>query len=268
MSGSVAGQTYPAYLLDVQQVTDEAGLSSHRSMVKADNKLHWWYQREIVTYTGTGAVKKSYPVDVDLALVDDNALQFNVGEKFRAKNQLWWSWRRSGQSVNDRVMRYDYVMDAWLPTTGLSTPVLHRTFSSGVERLLDTSVTDRTVYREDNQTPGYQFFGTDISYTLELPPLSSDMAMAWVEAYLRYLSNTGSITVAYRTADHLRALLGASYTTLETINQAVAGELGLVRIGDRGTLCQIRITGTGVAMQPQPPFTIIATPQGPEQRFL
>ena len=269
LSGQNLENTYPAYLFDQQMVTDEGGCSSHRSIVKAGNKLWWLYQRHIVTYNGTGIAKVSYPVDVTLASLDDANLDLCVGAPFRAKNQLWWTYRRSSQSVNDRILRHDYQEGSWLPTEGLSTPVLHRTFDSGVEKLLtvDATAGQKRVYAE-NHASNLTVFGTAITYTLELPPVGDiTQAADWLYAVLAYLTNTGSVTVAYRIADHLRALSGASYTTLETVNQAAAGELGKIKVGDAGTLVQLRLTASGVKFQLQPPLVAFARPRGPEQVY-
>jgi len=262
ISGSDTGSTYPAYLFDQQQVTDEAGCSSGRSIAKAANQLWWWYQRQIVAYNGTSVAKKSYPVEATLATVDEANLDQIVGAPFRAKNQLWWTWRRSGQSSNDRIMRYDYVEDAWLPTEGLSTSLLHQTWDSGVEKLLtvDTSTGQKKVYAE-NHASNLTFFGTSISYTLELPPCVDLMlSHDWLMAIVAYLNNTGDISVAYRVADHLRALSAASYTVRETITQSAAGELGRVLLGDIGSLCQLRVTATAVKTQLQFPLIVAARP--------
>ena len=269
LSGSIQGRTYPTYLFDVQEVTDEGGFSSQRSIVKAQSKLFGLYQREIVVYNGTGITKLSYPIDETLALIDDADLEMCVGDRFRSKNQLWWTYRRSGQSVNDRIAKYDYVNDAFLPTEGLSTPIVHRTFSSGVERLLTFDETNRKVKRE-NDSASLTFHGTAIAATLELPPVSASVALEWLEANLQYLSNTGNVTVAYRIAQHLRALAGAAYTTLPagTIDQAVAGELGLLKIADRSPLLQLRLTTSGVRMQLQPPVIIRARAVFGQARFV
>ena len=257
LSGSTQGRTYPTYLFDVQEVTDEGGFSSHRGIVKAGNRLFGLYQREFLAYNGTGVQKVSYPVDVTVALIDDANLDLTVGDRFRAKNEIWWTYRRSGQSANDRILRYNYVLDAWLPTEGLSTPIVHRTFISGAERLLTFDETNRKVKRE-NDSAVFTFHGTNIAATLELPPLINDTPMEWVEILLQYLTNTGSVTVAYRVAQHLRELAAASYTTLGTINQAVAGELGRILTGDRSPIFQLRLTTAGVRMQLQPPITVYA----------
>lgn len=267
LSGSIVGQTYPAYLFDVNQVTDEAGIGSHRSVVKANNKLFWFYDNEFWAYNGTSVEHISYPIEPTIQTADASVADFVVGARFLTAHEVWWSWRRSGQSANDRVFRWNYRYDAWLPSLR-TTPVLHTTYSSNAETLLLADNTNRFIYQENDTTPGYQNFGSNIAYTVELVAVGHPvLALEWAEAFLAYLSNTGSLTVAYRIADHLRAVSGTSYTTLDTINQAVAGELGRIRAGFVGKVAQFRITATGIAFQLQFPFVIHARQAGPDRVF-
>jgi len=258
---------YPAYLFDNQQVTDEAGCSSHHSIVKAINRLWWLYQREMVSYNGTGVVKESLPIDVTLALIDEANLDRTVGAKCRSLNQLWWSYRRSGEGANDRIIRYDYVAGAWLPCEGISTPLLLQSYASGSEKLLTVNNTTRKIKKQADSA-SLAFSGTNIEGTICLPPMSTDTALQWIEAYIRYLTNTGTLTVAYRIVDSYRALAAAGYTTMEAINQALPGELNQLRIGDQGTVCQIRLTTSGVRAQIQPPITVTTIPLSPGQRYV
>ncbi len=267
LSGSVQGTSYPSYVFDQQLVSLEHGCSSHRSIVEANNRLYWWYNGMIIEYRGTGSTKISYPMDVTLATNDPANLQYIVGAAFRAKNQVWWTWRRSTTSANDRVLRYDYIEGALLHTEGLATPLLHQTWVSGTERLLSIDTTARKVYRQGSTN--LSFGGTAIAATLELPVLAVPaQSHTFTTAYFQYLSNTGSLVVSYRIADHLRALSAESYSTLETINQATAGEYGLVRIGDEGSLLQLRLTTSGVAAQIQTPILVYARPHAPERIFV
>lgn len=272
LSGSTTGATYPAYVFDQQMVSHEFGGSSHRSIVEANNRLYWWYNDMIVEYRGTGLAKISYAVDVTLDLADKTKLDYIVGAQFQTKNQLWWTWKRTAGTVNDRILRYDYIEGAFLTTEGLATPLLLRTFSSGIERLLTVDANDadvnRRIFRQDSTTLKFMAGGTntDIAYTVELPPLAlPNVSMEWDFASLQYLTNTGNLIVAYRVADHLRALAAASYTTLETIDQGAAGELGKIRLGDRSPYLQLRLTSTAVPFQIQCPVVVWTRSMGDER---
>lgn len=267
LTGNVIGQTFPAYLFDINEVTDECGIDSHRSIVKAENLLHWWYRTHVFTYNGTGVTHIDYPIDLTLTGIDQSNPETTVGVRYPNTHEIWWTWRRSGQSVNDRVMRWNYRYNAWLPSTR-TTPLLGITFSSGDHRLLIADNTNRFIYREEDTTPGYTDFGANVTHTVELTAQGApDRALDWIEAFVAYLSNTGNVVVSYRIADHLRALLGTSYTTLDTVNQAVAGELGRIRAGFAGKVCQFRITATSVPFQLQFPFVIRAREQGTDRVF-
>ena len=256
ISGSTVGYTYPAYLFDVNEVTDEFGISSHRSVVKAKNRLWWNWQKQFCTYNGTSVEKASYPIDVTIAGIEDDSLFEVVGAPFRRLNQLWWTWPRDGQSANDRLMRYDLETDAWLPCIGITTPLLLQTFVSDQERLLSFTAADRKV-KNQADTSSLAFAGTNVAATWELPPLHlQGDTIEQVVVWLQYLTNTGTLTVAYRVADHLRALAAASYTTLESITQSAAGELGRIRIDDRSPWLQLRLTTDGVRSEIQPPIVV------------
>lgn len=266
LSGNIIGQTYPAYLFDINEVTDEAGISSHRSIVRVNNKLYWFYLGNIVQYSGTAVDKVSYQIEPTLQAVDVANLQSIVGARFRTTNELWWTYPRINQATSI-VIKYNFIHQALLPSD-LVTPLLYTTYESSVERLLAVDNTNRFVYRQNDDTPAYKHFGTNIGYVVELPGLGSpDQAVEWIEAFIAYLSNTGSITVTYRLADHLRQLSGVAYTTVGTINQAVAGELGRIRLGFPGKVCQLKITSTGVPFQLQFPVVVKARPLGVEQAY-
>jgi len=258
LSGSIIGQTYPAYLFDVNEITDEFGISSHRSIVKGNNLLFWLWKRQICEYNGVSVKKTSYQIDPYFDVLDETAYQFVVGAPFRLKNQIWWTWRRSGQSVNDRALKFDLKFGAFLPVVGLTTPVVFRTFSSGTERLLTVDETSRKVYAQ-NHASNLSFVGSSIEYVLELPPCNiPGHAVEWLLAWLQWLSNTGDMSVQYRQADTLLGLVAASYTTAETITMTAEGEYGKNRIGDRAAWLQVRFASTATKMQLQAPFIIKA----------
>lgn len=272
ISGSTAGATYPAYIFDQQRVSGEFGCSSHRSIIEANNRLYWWYNNMIVEYRGTGLAKISYAVDVTLNLCDKTKLDYIVGAQFQTKNQIWWTWKRTAGTVNDRVLRYDYIEGAFLLTEGLATPLLLRTFSSSVERLLSVDANDadanRRIFRQDSTTLKFMAGGTNtnIDYTVEMPPLAlPNVAMEWDYGSLQYLTNTGNLVVSNRVADHLRELIAAGYTTRETIDQAAAGELGKIRLGDRSPYLQLKLTSTAVPFQIQCPVVVWTRSMGDER---
>lgn len=267
LSGSIIGQQYPAYLFDINEVTNECGISSHRSVVKVDNRLYFFYQSHIMRYTGTAVEDISYPIQETLLGLDASAVQYIVGARHRQTEQIWWTVRESGESANNLVVKYDYRHQAFL-FSDLGTPWFYLTYASSDERLLSIDDTNRFVYRQYDTTPGYDHFGADIGYVIESPPLGlPDAAQEWIEAYVQYLSKTGTLTFKYRLADHLRALAAATYVTADTINQAVADEYGRIRLGFPARFVQLRIEATGQPFVLQFPIVVRSRMLGQERAF-
>ena len=264
ISGSTQGSTYPAYLFDQNEVTDEIGIDSHRSIVKAENQLFWYWQGHIVNYNGTKAEHFSYPIDTLLDEIDNSKVQFIVGAPYRGKHEVWWTYRRTGQSVNDRVLKFDHQWKAFITVEGLSTPVLFKSSVSKLEKLLTIDETSRKIYVQ-NQSTSYTFVGTSIAYALEFPAMGvPGMSLQWDQNWLQYLNNTGNMLVKTRTADTLRALQGASYATSETVAMSTDGEYGKMRIGERATWLQLLFESTGTKMELQSPFLVTARQQPAE----
>lgn len=264
LSGSTQGSTYPAYLFDQNEVTDEIGIDSHRSIVKAENQLFWYWQGHIVNYNGTKAEHFSYPIDTLLDEIDNSKVQFIVGAPYRGKHEVWWTFPRTGQSVNDRVLKFDHEWKAFITVEGLTTPVLFRSSVSKLEKLLTIDETSRKIYVQ-NYPASYTFVGTDIAYALEFPAMGlPGMSLAWGQDWLQYLHNTGDMLVKTRTGDTLRALQQASFSTVETVTMTLDGEYGKMRIGERATWLQLRLESTGTKMQLQSPFLVTARQQPTE----
>lgn len=260
ISGDPQGDEYPGYLFNQSEVTDEVGISSHRSIVKAKNSLIWLWKKALYRYNGTGAVKISYALDEYLSTLDPDDAQFVVGAPMYTQNHVWWTWRRSGQSVNDRVFIYDIEHDAFFTVSGLTTPTLFRTVSSNDEKMQSIDETTRKVYAQYDST-NFSFVGTSMTHTLDLPPMHIPAtACEWFFAWLEWLSNTGDMTIQYRQGDTLLSLIAASYTTAETLTMTAVEEYGKNRIGEWSVWVQIRFSSTATKMQLQPPFLVIARP--------
>jgi len=264
ISGSTQGSTYPAYAFDQNEVTDEIGIDSHRSIVKADNKLYWYWQGHIVEYNGTKADHISYPIDTILDDMDQAQAQFIVGAAFRGKHEIWWTLRRLTHAVNDRVLKFDHQWKAFILVEGLTTPVLFKSSVSRSEKFLTIDETSRKIY-EQNKAASYSFVGVAQSYILELPAMNiPGFSLQWVENWLQFLNNTGNVLVQYRHGDTLRSIQGASYQTAETVAMNADGEYGKMRLGERASWLQVRFTASGVKMELQPPFLVTARQQPSE----
>jgi hypothetical protein len=261
ISGTVGSFAYPGYLFDINMVTDEIGCSSHRSIVKAAEKLYWWYNNSIAEYDGTNGRKISSPIDYSLLTLINSRKQFIVAAPFRIKNQIFWTYTATG-ATNNAVLRYDYVLGAFLETAGLITPLITQVYDGADEYLLTCNTTTRLV-KKQGQTGVYTFSGTSIDYSLTLPPmLLPGVALEWNTAEIFYLDNTGSLVAGFRISEHLRDLSAASYSTAETINMANAGEYGKIRFGDRARFFQLKLTATAALVEIEFPLTVKAITLG------
>jgi len=82
----------------------------------------------------------------------------------------------------------------------------------------------------------------------------------WDEVEVLYQTNTGSLVVDYRVAQHPREFDAASFVTAGTINMAAVGELGRIRVGARSRWIQFRLTTVDAYYTLYLPFIIYATP--------
>lgn len=258
LSGSTQGSTYPAYLFDQNEVTDEIGMDSHRSVIKADNKLYWYWKNQIIIYDGTKADAISYPIQPTLNEIDESKAQFIVGAPLRKEQELWWTIRRTGQTVNDLIIKLNYKWKAFSIVEGISTPVIFRAIVSNADNLLTINETTRLVYVQ-NQPSSYTFHGsTPVVPILELPVMHiPGISLQWVANWVQYLDSASSLLAQVRYGDTLRELMNTAYTTFETVAMDVNGEHQKLRLGERAGYLQIRYTGDE-DFTLQPPFIVIA----------
>jgi len=130
-------------------------------------------------------------------------------------------------------------------------------FESGVEYLLTVEGGTGIVRRQDS---GADYAGTSITARVAFPWVSAetpDQLKYWSEVYVPYETNTGSLLVEYRVADHPREMNAASYVTAGTINQAIAEEHGRVFIGERSVWIQLRLSTVGARMTVFPPVLLV-----------
>lgn len=255
---TVSGTTYPAYRFAQSPITSAYGGASHRSLVEADGgKLFWWTSEDIVMYDGTTVQKLSSPIDPTVT-PEPTRLWSITGGRLRAENQLWWAYTPSGGSTNTKVLRYDYVQQAWLPATGQTLELLENVISGGQDLLLSMTSTGRVL----QQNSGTDFDGSSITASFDLPWLSGpdpERMVRWQEALVGFANGTGQITVKYRTANHPREMAGASYATAQTLTLSSGSEMGRVFLGARSRWVQIQIINvSGAAFQVLPPVTVQA----------
>jgi hypothetical protein len=257
-----SGTTYPAYRWAQTPISYAHGLASHRSMVEAEGQLFWWTPRDVVRYDGSTVQKVSSPIDPTIAGQEPTRLWAIVGGRLRAANQLWWAYTPSGGSTNTRVLRYDYVQEAWLPSTGQTLPLLANVLSGGQDILLSVTSAGRVL----QQGSGTTFDGSNISSSIDFPWMSAnpERMVRWHELLFQYANGTGQVTVNYRTADHPREMAGASYSAAGTVTLSSSGNMGRIMIGARSRWLQVQfinVSGASWQLLPAVKLTGVLLPQ-------
>lgn len=260
VGGSVAGTVYPNYRLEHLLVTTEHGCTSHRSMVEAGNMIYMWWRNEVHRYKGVGTEKVSYRVDPTLNLIETARVEQVVATRHRTRNKLHFVYTPDGGTQNTLRIDYDYVEDGWAPVSGVTTAVAAVVYLTGGQEFELTADYSGNVEVQDN---GTTFDGTAITAYITLPWASAqqpDTEKMWDELYVPHQTNTGSLVVEYRIADHPREFDAASYVTADTINMATVGNLGRVRIGNRSRWIQIRLRTVGALWIQYGPLILYAKP--------
>jgi len=254
---TVSGTTYPAYRFGQSPITSAYGGASHRSIIEAEGQLYWWDARDIVVYDGTTVKKISAPVDPTVTPAPTRLWSI-TGGRLRAENQLWWAYTPTGGSTNTRVLRYDYVQQVWLPSTGQTLEILENVKSSGQDILLSMTSTGRVL----QQGSGATFDSALISASLDLPWVSGpdpERMVRWHEAMIGFADGTGYVTMNYRTADHPREMDDATYQAAQKLALGGGSEQGRVFLGARSRWLQLQIINdSGAAFQVLPPVVLHA----------
>lgn len=261
LSGSVAGTVYPNFNFEIIRITVEHGCSSHRATIEAKGGVYMWWRGEIHRYNGTGTEKVSTRIDPTLATVNMARLSQIVGARYRVLNQLLWYYPTGSQTQNENGLVYAYDSDSFIPRVGQIMALATTVFEGDIEYLL-TAEYDGEVHRQDF---GPDFDGTAITARVTYPWLSGglpDELKAWVEGQVNYQTNTGTLTVEYRIANHPREFDAASFTTAASINMAVVGERGRFFIGERSRWVQIRLSTVGAVWTQYDPLIVWGTPLG------
>lgn len=260
IGGSVAGTVYPNYRLEHLLVTTEHGCSSHRTLVEAGNMIYMLWRNEVHRYKGVGTEKVSYRVDPTLDGIEKSRLEQAHATRYRTRNIIAFFYTPSGGTQNTRRIDYGYIEDGWAPVSGMTMALSGTVYVSGTEYFA-TAEYGGDIMLQDT---GSDFDGDAITAYVTLPWTSAqqpDEMKTWDELYLPYQTNTGSLIVEYRIADHPREFDAASYTTAETINMATVQNEGRVRVGARSRWIQIRLRTVGASWVQYGPLMLYAIPQ-------
>lgn len=253
-----SGKVYPAYDINITRVTREHGCSSHRSIVEVGNRLYYWFEGNIYAYNGLTLQKLSYWVEPALASIDEEEHFRVTGGLEHDKNQISWWYPGANSGQNSRAIRYDYALEAFLPTVGQTVALVLEAHEADTHLLLTIGYTGRVLL----QNSGASFDGTAITAYVTSPWLSAkrpESIKTWLEAFVNYQTNTGNLILEYRIAKHPRGFDAATFTTAATIDMSVTGEFGRLFIGEQDKWIQLRLRTVGADFSIYMPVTILAT---------
>lgn len=108
-----------------QQVSDQYGCLSNRSMVTFEDLIWFLDQKGIVEYNGANVQIVSNKVEpifnsMNVVAARENATSIH----FRQQNEVWFAIPCDGATLNNCIVVYDYLAKAWTTYNGLNTGVL------------------------------------------------------------------------------------------------------------------------------------------------
>ena len=114
----------------LQELTDQYGCVSHRSMVPWNNVLWFLDSKGIMEFNGANIQCVSTPIEpifknMNIGAAYDNACGIHV-KRF---NELWWSIPANGSTINNQIVVYDYVANAWTHYDGIQAQCLFNAFA-------------------------------------------------------------------------------------------------------------------------------------------
>lgn len=114
----------------IQELTDQYGCVSHRAIVPWNNVLWFLDSKGIMEYNGANircVSDKIEPIfnNMNLLSAYDNACGIHV-KKF---NEVWFNIPANGSTINNQILVYDYVADAWTHYDGIQSQCLFNAFA-------------------------------------------------------------------------------------------------------------------------------------------
>lgn len=105
----------------IQQITDQYGCLSHRTMVVFEDFLCWLDSKGVVLYNGTNIELLSEKIEPIFARMNVAAAkQTAIGVHNRPNNEIWFSFPVDGSASNNITIVYDYVSQAWTTYKGFN----------------------------------------------------------------------------------------------------------------------------------------------------
>lgn len=108
-----------------QQISDQYGNLSHRAMVAFENKLWFLDPRGIVEFNGAFPQVISTRIEPIMRTMNvDAALNNACATHHKNLNEVWFSFPTNGATMNNIIVAYDYVANAWTHYDGINPAVL------------------------------------------------------------------------------------------------------------------------------------------------
>lgn len=98
----------------LQEISDQFGCVSNRAMVTFNDQLHFLDPKGVCEYNGANIQIISNRVEsvfltMNIAAARENAQAIHV----RSRNEIWWAIPCDGATVNNCVVVFDYLANAW-----------------------------------------------------------------------------------------------------------------------------------------------------------
>lgn len=105
----------------LQEISDQYGCLSNRAMVTWETKLWFLDSRGIVEYDGANVRVVSTKVEPIFTTMNvEAAIDNAVGIHYRQFNEVWFGIPCNGATMNNTVVVFDYVSNAWTTYQGLN----------------------------------------------------------------------------------------------------------------------------------------------------
>lgn len=104
----------------LQEVSEQFGCISNRSMVEYKNYLVWLDRVGIIRYTGANIEVFSNKMEpVFRSMNYQAAINKATAIHYRKYNEIWWAIPCHGATMNNTIVAYDYLSDAWTKYEGV-----------------------------------------------------------------------------------------------------------------------------------------------------
>lgn len=259
---TLSGTVYPNYNLELIHVTQEHGVSSHRSQIIDGKLLYLYWRGQLWTYDGTSTEYVSNLIEPTLADVEPTRFQQVVSAHLNRLNEIWWTWPTAGSTDNDAYVRLSTETKGFIDSAGQTLMNLLVTSEDGTPTLLTVDDAGRVL----EQDRGTDFDGSPIVAVCRPSWFTADDQLrvkCWLDCIVNFARfvGGGTTTVQVRFADHPAEFNSATFQTIGTYDSSLTtGEsFGRVFVGEISKWVQIQVTTTSVPLTVFFPWIIFSS---------